>query len=59
MTLAIFLDAEGEVLETPIFLLQHLAALFGDESFERLHEPFDLGTGDVLACDEHAFVKRH
>jgi len=59
MRLAVLLHLVGEPTQAPIFLLLHLATAFGDERGHLLGDRFDLLLGDVIACDEHAFVERH
>ena len=59
VSLAVLLDFEGEVLQSPIFLLGDLALAFLDDALEFFHQGFDLSLGDVLARQECMLVERH
>src|SRR6478672_9999706 len=59
MRLAVFLDAEGEALEAPIFGLADGSAATFDDRAEVQHQALDLLRGDVLACQEHMLIKWH
>ena len=59
VSLAVLLDFEGEVLQSPILLLGDLALAFFDDALEFFHQSFDLGLGDVLARQECMLVERH
>ena len=59
MALAVLVHAVGEVAQAPVFALLDLAALLGDQLGKAVGERVDLGAGNVLARDEHIFVKRH
>ena len=57
--LAILLDLESEVLQSPVFLLGDFALAFFDDVLKFFHQGFDLSLGHVLACQERMLVKRH
>ena len=59
VALAVLLDAVGEVAQTPIFPLRHLAALLDDNRGKGLGQRFDLGGRGVLARDKDVLVERH
>jgi hypothetical protein len=59
MALAVLPHAIRQIAQTPIFALFDLAAIVGNELGEGVGEGVDLSAGDVLARDEHVFVKRH
>lgn len=57
--LAVLFDFECEAFDAPVFLLCYFAFALSDNAFEFLHKRFDLGLGDVLACQERMLVERH
>ena len=59
MPLAVLLDTVSEAAKPPIFALADFTATFGQGRGDLFRDGFNLLLRDVIACDEHAFVKRH
>src|SRR6185437_9737061 len=59
VTLAVLLDAIGEVAQAPIFALGDLAALRSDDTREGIGQRLDLRGRDILARNEDVLIKRH
>ena len=59
VTLAVFLDAIGEVAKAPVLDLGDVAAAFLDEDFQLIVEGFSLLRRDVLPRDHDVLVERH
>ncbi len=59
MALAVLLDAVGQASQTPVFALFYLATLGLELAGYAVGNAFDLLLRDVIACNQHAFIKRH
>ena len=59
VALAVLVDLVGHRLEAPVFAVDDLAAVFGEDLSEALDEALGLGAGQVLARDEDMLVERH
>ena len=59
MRLAVFLDAEGEGLDAPIFDLGDRTAMSGQNAFQLFRQSFDLLGGHVLTRHIDMLVKSH
>jgi hypothetical protein len=59
VTLAIFLDPIGERPEAPVFPLLDRAALAFELGGDCVGNGFDLLLRDIVACNEHTFIKWH
>ena len=56
MALPVLFDPVGEGFKSPVFVFRDLAAVFLEDFCHNRREGFDLGRGNVWACDVHAFV---
>ena len=59
VTLAVLLDAVGEVAKTPVLDLGDNAAAFFDDRLDRIVEGFGLLRRDILPRNDDVLVERH
>jgi len=59
VALAVLVHAIGEVAQAPILAFLYFAALLGNQLGKAVGQRLGLRAGNVLARDEHVFVKRH
>ena len=59
MAFAVLLDPVGQAAQAPIFAFLYAAALGLELGADLVGDGIDLLLRDIVACDQHAFIKRH